>query len=258
VGAEDLNSRPPVLLALPYTLYAVAVFTILALAILVVLLVLPGLERRRRLVRAGARFALACMGQRIRLLHAERLPAGPCVVVVNHTSYLDGVVMTAALPARFGFVIKREMDAVPVANLLLRRIGAEFVDRGRTQRSARDARRLLKAAHGAVSMVFFPEGTFGAEPGLLRFHSGAFVFAVRAGLPLVPVALRGTRRALAPGGVLAWPARIDVDILDAIAPAPASDADSAVPALRETARAAILAHCGEPDRADDEATRMAG
>lgn len=250
MGAEDLNPRPPALLAVPYTLYAAALFAVLSIAILAVLFLVPGLERRRGLVRAGARLALALMGQRVRLQHAERLPGGACVVVVNHTSYLDGVVMTAALPARFGFVIKREMDAVPLANLLLRRIGAEFVDRGRTQRSARDARRLLRAAHGSAAMVFFPEGTFGAEPGLLRFHSGAFVFAVRAGLPVVPVALRGTRRALAPGGVLAWPSRIEVEILEPIA-LPTADVDAAVPALREAARAAILARCGEPDRAND-------
>jgi len=249
LGAEDLNPRPPVLLALPYTLYAATVFLVLSLAVLVALLVLPGLERRRALVRAGARLALALMGQRFQLKHAERLPAGPCVVVANHTSYLDGVVMTAALPARFGFVIKREMDAVPLANLLLRRIGAQFVDRGRTQRSARDARRLLKSAHGAASMVFFPEGTFGSKPGLLHFHAGAFVFAVRAALPVVPVALRGTRRALAPGGALAWPVRIEIEILDAIA-LPTAEADVAVPAVRDAARAAILARCGEPDRAD--------
>jgi 1-acyl-sn-glycerol-3-phosphate acyltransferase len=156
--------------------------------------------------------------------------------------------MTAALPARFGFVIKREMDAVPLANLLLRRLGAEFIDRSRTQRGARDARRLLKSAHGTASMVFFPEGTFGTDPGLLRFHAGAFVFAIRAALPVAPVALRGTRRALPPGSALAWPTRIDVEILDAIA-TPALEPDEAVQVLRDAARDAILARTSEPDRA---------
>jgi 1-acyl-sn-glycerol-3-phosphate acyltransferase len=233
---------------LPYTLLAATFFLVFSLVILAVLLVLPGVQRRRRLTRAGARAALATMGMRVRLLHAERLPAGPCVVVANHQSYLDGVVMTAALPARFGFVIKREMDDVPLANLLLRRIGAEFVDRGRTQRGARDARRLLKAAHGAASMVFFPEGTFGDEPGLLRFHAGAFVFAVRAALPVAPVVLRGTRRALAPGSLLAWPTRIEVEIQEPL-PLPALEPDEAVQVLRDAARGAILARSGEPDRA---------
>lgn len=242
---------------MPYTLLAAALFLVLSLVVLVMLLVLPGVERRRALTRGGARAALALMGMRVRLQHADRLPAGACVVVANHQSYLDGVVLTATLPARFGFVIKREMDAVPLANLLLRRIGAQFVDRGRTQRGARDARRLLRAAHGAASMVFFPEGTFGNQPGLLQFHAGAFVFAVRAGLPVAPVALRGTRRALPPGGFLAWPTRIEVEILEPIAP-PGTEPEAAVQMLRDASRAAILARAGEPDLTHATSQRTRG
>jgi 1-acyl-sn-glycerol-3-phosphate acyltransferase len=244
-----LNPRPPLLLALPYAVYATVAFLVLSLVTLAVLMVLPGLDRRRRLVHHAARLALRVMGMRVNVQHPERLPDGPCVVVANHGSYLDGVVLKAALPPRFAFVIKREMDAVPLANLLLRRIGAEFVERGRSRGGTRDARRLLKAARSTVSMAFFPEGTFGDEPGLLRFHAGAFLFAVRAGLPVAPVAIRGTRRALPPRSPLPWPTRIDVEILPTL-PVPSADDDGAIHGLRDAARAAILAHAGEPDRSD--------
>lgn len=217
---------------------------------LALLLVLPGLRARRRVAHAGARFALALMGMRLSLVHAERLPSGPCVVVANHASYLDGVVLKAALPPRFGFVIKREMNTVPLANLLLRRIGAEFVERARTGRGARDARRLLKQARSDVSLVFFPEGTFGEEPGLLRFHGGAFVFAHRAGVPLVPIALRGTRRALPPRVLWPWPMRIEIEVLEPLQPLGVdADGEASVQQLRANARAAILARVGEPDLA---------
>jgi 1-acyl-sn-glycerol-3-phosphate acyltransferase len=214
--------------------------------VLLLLLFVPGLGARRRVTRAGARLALRLIGMRVVVLHPERLPEGACVVVANHASYIDGVVMTAALPPRFAFVIKREMDAVPLANVLLRRIGAEFVERSRTGRGARDALRLLKAARSTVSMVFFPEGTFGEEPGLLRFHSGAFVFAVRAGVPVSPVALRNTRRALPAHPPLPWPTRIEVEILPAL-PVPDAEPEAAVRLLRDAARASILARCGEPE-----------
>ena len=82
------------------------------------------------------------------------------MVVANHASYLDGVVMAAALPPRFGFVIKREMNDVPVAGLLLRRIGSEFVDRFNRHKGGTDARRVLRTAASGHSLVFFPEGTF--------------------------------------------------------------------------------------------------
>jgi len=235
-------------LALPYAVFATTVFLVLSLATLLVLLVLPGLQRRRWLVRASARVALRIMGMRLVVRQLELLPEGPCVVVANHSSYLDGVVLTAALPARFAFVIKREMDGVPLANLLLRRIGAEFIERARTGRGARDARRLLKVARSPVSMVFFPEGTFGDEAGLLRFHAGAFVFAVRAGLPLAPVVLRGTRTALPARRPLPWPTRIEVEILPSVAP-PDIPPDAAVQQLRDAARSAILARVSEADRA---------
>lgn len=222
-------------------------FLVSSLATLLLLLVLPGLALRRKVAHAGARIALTLMGMRLNLLNAEHLPEGHCVVVANHCSYIDGVVLKAALPPRFGFVIKREMDAVPLAGLLLRRIGAEFVERARTGRGARDARRLLKQARADVSLAFFPEGTFGVEPGLLRFHAGAFVFAQRAGLPVVPVALRGTRQALPPRVPLPWPVRIDIQVLEPLWPGP-GDPDTVAADLRDRARAAILTHIDEPDR----------
>ena len=91
------------------------------------------------------------------------------MVVANHASYLDGVVMTAALPPRFGFVIKREMNNVPGAGLLLRRLGSEFVERFNRQKGATDARRVLRTAASGHSLMFFPEGTFKPEVGWANF-----------------------------------------------------------------------------------------
>ena len=68
--------------------------------------------------------------------------------------------MQATLPPHFSFVIKREMSRVPVAGTLLRRIGAEFVDRSDRRRGQRDTRRLLRSAASGQAMAFFPEGTF--------------------------------------------------------------------------------------------------
>ena len=113
--------------------------------------------------------------------------------MANHASYLDGLVLTAALPPRFAFVIKKEMDRVPLASLLLRRIGSEFVDRHNRHKGAMDARRVLRRASQGQSLVFFPEGTFSTQPGLLRFHTGAFATAVRANCSVAPVVIRGAR-----------------------------------------------------------------
>ena len=157
-----------------YAAWAGASFLLLGLTVLVLILPVPSLALRRRMTRHAARVALWCCGIRVALLHPEHLPAGPCVVVANHSSYLDGVVLFAALPPTFGFVIKREMRGVPIAGLLLRRIGSHFVDRTRAERSARDTLRLLKHARDGGAMAFFPEGTFRPERGLQRFRSRRF------------------------------------------------------------------------------------
>jgi 1-acyl-sn-glycerol-3-phosphate acyltransferase len=243
-------TRLPLLLALPYALYALILFLVVALTALVLILPLGSLRARRIVVRAAARVALVLVGIRLRLLHPERLPPGPCIVIANHASYLDGVVLKAALPARFGFVIKREMNDVPLAGLLLRRIGAEFVDRGKGQRGARDARRVLKNASNGASLAFFPEGTFEREPGLMRFHAGAFVTAVRTGYPVVPLVIRGTRHALPPHRPWPRPGVVEIELLPGIV-AQQTDAAAAVE-LRRRARAAMLERLGEPDLAPED------
>jgi hypothetical protein len=109
-----------------------------------------------------------------------------------------------------------------LAGTLLRRIGAEFVERGDRIRGARDARRLLRNAAIGHSLVFFPEGTFSSDVGLLRFHIGAFAAAVRADLPVVPVAIRGTRHCLPPGSPWPRPGTIRIEALAALPSQPAA------------------------------------
>jgi 1-acyl-sn-glycerol-3-phosphate acyltransferase len=234
-------------LALAYAAYALTAFTLLALVALVLVLPVPWQGLRRRMVRTAARIALVVCGMRLAVVQLELLPAGACVVVANHSSYLDGIVLYAALPPVFGFVIKREMSKVPMANLLLRRIGAHYVDRG-GQRSARDTRRLLKNAAAGSAMAFFPEGTFERERGLLRFRSGAFVVAANSGMPVVPIAIRGTRAALPAGTLLPRPARIEIEVTPPL-PAPATTDAGNIASCVAASRKAILARIDEPDLA---------
>jgi 1-acyl-sn-glycerol-3-phosphate acyltransferase len=138
------------------------------------------------------------------------------------------------------------MSSVPVMGPLLKRLGSHFVERFNRNHVARDARRVIGQAIEGHSLVFFPEGTFTPQPGLLKFHTGAFVSAVRGGCPLVPAVVRGTRRALAPSGALPLPGRIEFEILPPLVPAQPPTADE-VTRLRDQARAAILEVLGEPD-----------
>jgi 1-acyl-sn-glycerol-3-phosphate acyltransferase len=242
----SVTPAPHRLLArLVYGIYTYCMFLTLGLTALAGML-LPGLERRRMVARTMSRTLLFFTGMPLVVKNIERIPAGQCVVVANHASYLDGLVMTAALPPRFGFVIKREMERVPVAGTLLRRLGSEFVERFNRNRSGVDARRVLRTAVSGNSLVFFPEGTFEERPGLGKFHAGAFTIAARAGCPVVPAVVRGTRLAFPPKKAWPRPGRIEIEFLEPII-AVADTPDAAAVELRDRARLAILGELREPD-----------
>jgi 1-acyl-sn-glycerol-3-phosphate acyltransferase len=227
-----------------YGMYALALLAALMLVAAVLAFVLPFLSWRRASTRGLARLWLALAGLRLRVVGLDSLPAGSCVLVANHSSYLDGIVMKAALPPRFSFVIKREAASLPVVGLLLRRIGSEFVDRHTRGGRQRDARRVVERAEQGHSLVFFPEGTFDAVHGLKRFHLGAFVAAARGGVPVVPSVIHGARRALPTGRLMPRPGRIDVEVLP-----PIGGRGEPPERLRDHSRASILARLDEPDLA---------
>ncbi len=208
----------------------------MGMSVLVINLFLPGMRRRRWVAGLGSRAFMRAVGIRFSVQGIERLPATPCVVVANHASYIDALAIVAALPPDFAFVIKKEMVKVPLAGLLLRRLGSQFVERFDRHKGATDARRVLKLAAGGQSLMFFPEGTFDQNRHIGRFLGGAFTTAQRNQMPLVAVAIHGTREVMPPGGINIFRHPIRVQILGVM------DADDA----RTKSRELIAAAVGEP------------
>lgn len=226
-------------------IYAWLVFLVCVSAAILGALVLPGKDRRRRWASGAGRAVFRLTGIKSKVRGAESIPERQCIVVANHASYIDGVILNAFLPPRFGFVIKGEVGKVPVAGFLLRRIGSQFVERFDASASARDARRLLKVAESGESLAFFPEGTFQAVPGLGYFRAGAFAAAINSELPIVPVVISGSRGVLPAATILPRRGRLAIDMLTAIEPSdPAFDNSKD---LAELARQRILTVLNEPD-----------
>lgn len=215
---------------------------------LILLVFTPSRRGRRQVTRWGARIFFLLIGSPVQLEAADELPASPCVVVANHASYLDGIILTAALPPSFTFLIKHEMATFPFAGFLLRRIGSEFVNRENSSHRNRAARRLLKAAKRGDSLAFFPEGTFDAAPGLRPFQPGAFSSASRAKLPVVPIVILGSRAKLPASSWLCSPGPLSIRICSPIDPARHASARG----LLLASRRAMLEWLGEPDLAPNE------
>jgi 1-acyl-sn-glycerol-3-phosphate acyltransferase len=193
-----------------------------------------------------ARLFLALSGMRLTVRGLENVPLERSVMLApNHASYLDGLVIAAALGRPASFVAKRELLDFWIPRIFLQRLGAEFVERFDVQRGIEDAGKFAESLRGGKSLIVFPEGTFRRMPGLLPFRMGAFVMAAQAGAPLVPVVLRGTRSALREGHWLFRRTVISVTLCPPIAPQ-GIDWNAAI-ALRDRARAEILRLCGEPD-----------
>jgi 1-acyl-sn-glycerol-3-phosphate acyltransferase len=211
-------------------------FLVLGLTVLVISLFLPGLRRRRRVARVFARAFFRLIGVPLSVEGDELLPRMPCVVVANHASYIDGIVAVAALPADFAFVIKKEMVKVPLAGMLLRHLGSEFVERFDRHKGATDTRRVLRLAGSGQSLVFFPEGTFTQVRGIGKFLGGAFTIAARSSMPIVAVAIHGTREMFPPARAFFHRVPIRFQILEVMPPEGA----------RERSRRLIASAVGDP------------
>ncbi len=172
----------------------------------------------------------------------------PVVLAVNHTSYLDALVLLSILAYRgYAFVAKREFQENFLMRALLSGFGTQFIERFDVAKSTEHANELAEAAKHGISLIVFPEGTLKRNTGLMDFRTGAFQAAAQAGIPVIPVALRGVRSVLRDGTWYLRRAAVSVRIGAPITPE-GSDWAAAVK-LRDQVRAEILRHCGEPDLA---------
>lgn len=224
--------------------YGGALFWLLAAITWPVTSCMPDRDAAWRFNRRLARLWLRLTATPLDVRGLERLPDAPCVLVCNHGSYIDTMVLIAALPRPVGFVAKGELQQSWSLRWFLQRLGAEFVDRADAARGVRDAARLADAVRGGRSLLFFPEGTFSPRSGLLPFHLGAFVTAVRTGVPLLPVVLHGSRAMLPDGAWWPRPARLEVEICEPVSlhGDDGSDEFTDALALRGAAQQAIARH----------------
>jgi len=156
-----------------------------------------------RFARGWARSVLAVAGISVRVLHGDRIERGKSfVVVANHESFCDILVLLATLPMQVRFLAKRSVFRVPVLGWSIAAAGFVPVDREDRSRSAATVEAALHRLQGGRSLVIFPEETRTPTGDLLPFKRGAAHLALRSGLPILPVALAGTYRVL-PRGTLA-------------------------------------------------------
>jgi 1-acyl-sn-glycerol-3-phosphate acyltransferase len=157
----------------------------------------PTGRAQHAVARAWGWTLLKIPGVKVRLEGLEKLtPDGSYVLVANHVSYMDIPVLFACLPLQIRFLAKKSLFKVPFIGFHLKRAGHIAVPREDSRASLKtlaESARLLRER--GVSLLIFAEG--GRSPGAMRdFKEGAAYIAIKAGVPVVPVGLIGTRQVL--------------------------------------------------------------
>ena len=228
-------------------LYSAYVWSLMALLLPLFGVLIMAVHRptlARPVARTGARLLFRLAGMPLSASALERLPGASHILLVNHTSFLDGIALTALLPARpgYAFVVRQQFSVQRLLCPLLRALGTVVLAPAGAGSHAGNAVRIAHALRHGGNLVVFPEAGFVPEPGLRRFHSGAFVAAARVGAPLAPAGLRGAREALRPRTWFLRHTTITLKIGLALQPQASDTA-----ALMRAARQAMLSLSGEPD-----------
>jgi acyl carrier protein len=154
-------------------------------------ILIPSRTWRQTIIQKLARLAFRFSGIPIQAQGLEHLPDHAAyVLVVNHASYLDALLLIAVLPPGLKYVAKLELSRNIFSRLPMQRLGVEFVERFEATRGAEDTERIVQIVRQGEPVLFFPEGTFYRDSGLQPFRMGAFVVAAQAGVPVIPAAIR--------------------------------------------------------------------
>jgi len=181
-------------------------FVALALAIITIVVGLPLLlyvaitGKIDPLYRAGVRSVLLvsrAAGLRTRVEGLENIPARTCLFAANHTSNADPPAIVGAIPRRIAILAKKSLFAIPIVGTAFRLAQFVPVDRGNAEQAAAAIDTAATFMRSGVSFLVYPEGTRSPDGRLLPFRRGAFALAIKAGVPVVPVACSGAHRVLA-------------------------------------------------------------
>ena len=140
----------------------------------------------------------------------ENVPKGPYLIISNHSSHLDGPGLIVLLPDPIYFVIKKGLAQIPVWGWAASRIGFISIDRSRSKEAQETLRNAVSTIKDGRHILVFPEGTRSSDHRLHRFKKGGFHMAIEAGVPILPVAINGSRRLLPKGAPSPKPGTVSV------------------------------------------------
>jgi 1-acyl-sn-glycerol-3-phosphate acyltransferase len=164
----------------------------------------------------GVMFFVRAVGVKVRVLGLERIPDRVCLFVANHTSSADAPAVVGAIPRRIAILLKESLFKWPIVGQAF--WSAHFIPVNRSVRDAAIAsvEKATEVLKGGQSFLIYPEGTRSPDGRLQEFKKGAAVMAIKAGVPVVPMACSGAHRIMEKHSLVIHPGEIVVEFLEPI------------------------------------------
>jgi 1-acyl-sn-glycerol-3-phosphate acyltransferase len=171
---------------------------------------------QHRIARRWARFCLAVSGARLTILNGERLTGETAVYACNHQSYMDTPVIFSSLPFQFRIVARHDLWTMPFIGWYLNRSGQVPVEVDTGKASVASLLSAVRTLKSGMPLFIFPEGGRTEDGHVAKFLHGPAFLAIRAQLPIVPMALAGTWELLPMGSSSFHPVPVTLVVGEAI------------------------------------------
>ena len=214
-------------------------FTSVGIVVALLLRLLTGSARLplRMAARVWSPVLFACAGITVAIEGAERIDwSRPRMLVANHQSYIDICALFAAVPLPLRFVMKSELGKVPFLGQYARAMGMVLIERDSRRAGAKMLDETVDLLRGGATLLVFPEGTRSRDGRLGPFKGGAFQAAIDAGVDVLPVAISGAGKVMAPDRLF----RVRSGRIVVRFGTPLSTADADRAQLAERARGTVL------------------
>lgn len=165
-----------------------------------------------------ANFIVNGIGIKVNKKGLENVPDGPCLFVGNHQGLLDVPVIVSSLDRYVGFVAKKEMLKLKILTYWMKQMKCVFMDRENIRAAIKTINEGVDNLKNGYSMLIFPEGTRSRGGNLGEFKKGSMKLGIKAGVPIVPIAIDGTYKVREANGGKIKPADVDLIVCHPIYP----------------------------------------
>jgi 1-acyl-sn-glycerol-3-phosphate acyltransferase len=161
--------------------------------------------------RAWAWLIIKSSGVRVALSGRDHIEEGrPHVLMANHQGAFDIFALLAYLPVNFKWVAREEIFRIPILGWAMAAAGYISIDRKGRKKAMESVERAVAKIRDGASVLVFPEGTRSPDGEIHPFKRGGFTLAVKAGVPIIPISIRGSRKVLPRSSLRVRPGRIEI------------------------------------------------